>query len=358
MNDAQANERAAWNGARFRAGERGGHYESWFQRANHPRRPLAFWIRYTIFRPADELAAAFGERWAVWFDGERRQVTAAKDVVPLAECRFAAHGLDVTIGDARLDDTGLEGRAYSELHEVAGRARSERHEFASRARSDRHEIEWALRYEGVEPPLLLLPRDLYARAIPRAKALVGLPNATFRGHLVVDGERVDIDGWRGSQNHNWGERHTDSYAWGQVAGFDGAPDVFLECSTAQIRFGPLWTPRMSLIVLRTGSEEIALNSLAQSLRARGRYEGFDWRIESRSAAAAVRFHIHAPAESFVGLTYSNPPGGSKTCLNTKLAACELTLEQQGRPTRTWKSAHCAAFEILTDRTDHGVEVVA
>jgi hypothetical protein len=28
-----------------------GHYESFFQRANHPTRPLAFWIRYTIFSP-------------------------------------------------------------------------------------------------------------------------------------------------------------------------------------------------------------------------------------------------------------------------------------------------------------------
>ena len=32
--------------------KRAGHYESWFQRANHPSRPLAFWIRYTIFCPA------------------------------------------------------------------------------------------------------------------------------------------------------------------------------------------------------------------------------------------------------------------------------------------------------------------
>ena len=28
-----------------------GHYESWFLRGNHPSRPLAFWIRYTIFHP-------------------------------------------------------------------------------------------------------------------------------------------------------------------------------------------------------------------------------------------------------------------------------------------------------------------
>jgi hypothetical protein len=43
----------------------------------------------------------------------------------------------------------------------------------------------------------------------------------------------------GSQNHNWGSRHTDHYAWGQVAGFDDDPDAFLELSTARVRVGPL-----------------------------------------------------------------------------------------------------------------------
>ena len=38
------------NHTRFH-GQPDGHYESFFMRANHPARPLAFWIRYTIFSP-------------------------------------------------------------------------------------------------------------------------------------------------------------------------------------------------------------------------------------------------------------------------------------------------------------------
>ena len=41
------------NATRYRPGRQLGHYESFFQRANHPSRPLAFWIRYTIFSPQD-----------------------------------------------------------------------------------------------------------------------------------------------------------------------------------------------------------------------------------------------------------------------------------------------------------------
>jgi hypothetical protein len=277
-----------------------------------------------------------GELWAIVFDGERDRIHAAKEVHPLADCRFAARGIDVAVGAALLTDSHLEGSAAS----------------------DATTIRWALDYDGGGEPLLLLPRELYERGFPKAKALVGRPGAIFRGAISADGDRIDVDGWIGSQNHNWGSRHTDSYAWGQVVGFDGDDDVFLECSTAQVRVGPLWTPRMSLVVLRAEGEEYAINGLGQALRARGRCDGFDWRIETASTAARVKIHVHAPRSAFVGLEYLNPPGGSKTCLNTKLAACELTLERPGKPPRTWTTASRAAFEILTDRSDHGVPVVA
>ena len=68
--------------------------------------------------------------------------------------------------------------------------------------------------------------------------------------------------------------------------------------------------------------------------------------------------IHAPASAFVGLRYQNPPGGEKTCLNTKLASAEITIQRPGRPARTLVTKHRAAFEILTDRADHGVPIVA
>ena len=72
----------------------------------------------------------------------------------------------------------------------------------------------------------------------------------------------------------------------------------------------------------------------------------------------LRARIEAPASAFVGLRYANPPGGVKICLNTKLASCELVLEEAGRPTRSFRTAHRAAFEILGDEPAPGVPVVA
>jgi len=324
------------NRARFIPGNPGGHYESYFQRANHPARPLAFWIRYTVFSPKGRPEAAVGELWAIYFDGEAGRITTAKQVSPIADCSFSPGGLDVRIGDSVLHDGSLQGGAASSGHHLA----------------------WQLSYAGDQPPLLLLPEAYYVRGFPKAKALVGTPNAVYHGTLHVDGRQVDIDGWTGSQNHNWGSRHTDLYAWGQVAGFDDAPDAFLELSTARVKIGPLWIPWMTLVVLRLDGVEYALNSMTQALRARGRFEYFTWRFDTRTEQARLTGVISAPPEWFVGLHYDNPPGERKTCLNTKLARCQLILERPGQPTRRLLAQHRAAFEILTDDSRHGIEIVA
>jgi hypothetical protein len=328
-------QRSDCNRPRFVRGQAAGHYESWFQRANHPSRPLALWIRYTIFSPAGRPDDAIGELWAIFFDGERGRIATVKQDTPIGACEFAPDRFDVRIGAATLTGCRLDGSASGSAHTIS----------------------WSLEYESPEDPLLLLPRQLYERGLPKAKALVGSPNAVFRGSVTVDGQEIRIDDWTGSQNHNWGTRHTDSYAWGQVAGFDNAPQAFLECSTAQIRIGPLWTPRMSLVVLRAHGKEYALHSIAQAVRAHGNFEFFDWHIDSAAGGVRIAVHMHAAREQFVGLVYANPPGGTKTCLNTKLAAAEVMLVRTGHPPETFFTRHRAAFEILTDRVDHGIPVV-
>ena len=79
-----------------------GHYESFFQRANHPTRPLAFWIRYTIFSPKHRPQDARGELWAVYFNGETNQHVTVKDEMPLEHCTFGSSAFFAQIGEATL----------------------------------------------------------------------------------------------------------------------------------------------------------------------------------------------------------------------------------------------------------------
>lgn len=325
------------NDTRYRAGE-GGHYESFFVRANHPSRPLAFWIRYTIFSPRSSPDQAVGELWAIAFNGETQEHVAVKSELPFAKCDFDPSRFSVRVGEAHLEAGMLIGEA-----ERGG-----------------HSIGWDLRYNGDAAPLFLLPLATYDRPQPPAKALVGRPLAVFSGRLVVDGTAWEISDWVGSQNHNWGTRHTDHYAWGQVAGFDGAPESFLEVITARRRLGPLWSPFVTLLVVRHNGEEITLNSSQQMRRARGNFKPFDWRFRSETNQVRVEGHISAPSAAFVGLAYRNPPGGTKVCLNTKLASCQLTITR--REGTTWGqpeqliARQRAAFEILTDTPDWRVPV--
>ena len=117
-------------------------------------------------------------------------------------------------------------------------------------------------------------------------------------------------------------------------------------------------PALTTLVLRTDDEEYRLNGIWRALRARGRYGLFDWRIDSRAPGVRVRAHLHAPASAFIALRYDDPPGGAKTCLNSKLAACEVRLDVAGRAPRTFTTALRAAFEILTGRSDHGLAIAA
>lgn len=325
-------DRAFWNGVRWRPEERRGHYESWFLRANHPSEPRAFWIRYTIFEPLGAPERARGELWAVWFDGEARRVVGSKMDVPIARCSFGKSALEVEIGDARLDADRADGSCEGQGHALG----------------------WSLAHRCDEPPLLLLERRLYGAPLPKAKSLVPAPLTVFDGALTVDGETIAIDGWVGSQNHNWGEKHTDRYAWAQVAGFDERPDAFLEVACAQVALGPVMTPRLVPMVLRIDGEDIGVRTIGAALRARGRYDYFRFTFEAELADGSLAGVVAAPRHAFVALPYDNPPGGTKTCLNAKIGSCHVTLRRSGQAPLALSTAHRAAFEILTDDDDHGV----
>lgn len=299
-----------------------GWYESFYQRANHPVKSSAFWLRYTIFRPINHPDQAIGELWAVFFDGDAGRHVVAKEEFPLARCDFDGAGFDVRVDGATLGPGRLDGRAG--------------------------QIAWHLSYSSPEPPLFLLPARLYEGGFPQAKSLVGAPLASFDGALFIGGNKVEVQDWVGSQNHNWGSRHTDRYAFGQVAGFDNAPRSFLEVATARTKLGPVWLPRSTLLVLRHRGEEYALNTLRQGFRATAAYTATSWRFQSESDRVRVAGRISAAPHDFVELTYANPPGGTKRCRNTKIGACELTItDKRTGESETLTTRNRALFEILS-----------
>jgi hypothetical protein len=178
----------------------------------------------------------------------------------------------------------------------ASRKRIWDHDLSGAAEQGGHRIAWSLEYQGESDTLLLLPQRLYEGGIPKAKSLVATP---------------------------------------------------------------IYTPFLTLFVLRIGDREHAVRGILRALRAKGRFAHFEWHFESDrldddeadEEGLAVTARFTASRESFVRLLYVSPPGGHKTCWNTKLARCELTLSRRGEQPLHLVSRQRAAFEILEEERD-------
>ena len=107
------------------------------------------------------------------------------------------------------------------------------------------------------------------------------------------------------------------------------------------------------------TKRVCLTELAQGIRAQGRFNYFTWEFKSKNKDVEIAGEISAPSQAFVGLNYYNPPGGNKHCLNSKIAACKLYFKDKvtGK-TKILETKHRAAFEILTNDTNHGTTIAA
>ena len=134
-----------YNYTRFRQHQRKGHYESYFIRANHPSKPLGFWIRYTIFSPNKNPKKAIGELWAILFNGDTNQHAISKIEVPISECSFSRNSFEIKIASSILNNTEAIGEA----------------------KTNQSSIKWKLDYEGNEEPLYLFPSIFYDLPLPK-----------------------------------------------------------------------------------------------------------------------------------------------------------------------------------------------
>ena len=183
---------------------------------------------------------------------------------------------------------------------------------------------WDLRITpGAEDAVKLLTERAYKARIPTAKTTVRHPLAQFDGQVELDDVRLVLDGWTGSVNHNWGTRHTPAYAFGQVCGFDDAPDSSLEIVTARAAIGPFLLPAATLFVFRHAGRGIrgALDP-GQPADARP-VSAVLMDVRGRVGDQMIEGEITAEPPDVIGLTYTDTDGGSKYCYNSAIATCRI-----------------------------------
>jgi hypothetical protein len=308
------------------------YYESRYIRANDPSRPQAIWLRETLVLPRSGAASA--DVWMMIFDPEGAGNKALKLSYPIGDADFRDEPWTARIAATSLDDRSASGSAAGESGSVS----------------------WELAISpGDEPPVKLLTDLGYKAPVPTAKTQVRHPLARFDGNVQLDDRRVDVDGWIGSVNHNWGRRHTPAYAFGQVCGFDDDQRSSLEIVTARAGVGPVLLPPVTLLVLRYGGREFAVRSPVAARHSRGRYQPFTWSFGARVDGLSLDGEIRTEPADVIGLTYTDTDGKSKYCYNSAIAACRIELS--GAATVELTAQRRAMFEILTDVRYDGVPVL-
>jgi len=308
--------------------------ESYFLKLNDREGRRALWLKATIL-VREGGTPRVAEAWAIAFDREGRHV-AAKQTVPMADARFASSGLDVSVAGLSIAPGRVSG-------EVA---------------SGDHRITFDLSFSTDVPPLVPFPTErMYETALPSSKVVSPHPDARFRGHYAVDGERVEVDGWRGMQGHNWGTKHTELYAWGHCNQWDGDDDLVLEGFTGRIKVGPVLAPPVTIVCVRHRGVRYDFNAPLSLVRARGTIELRRWTFSAKSPLATVSGELWAETPDFVGLSYENPDGSITYCLNSKIARGRIRLSVRGRPDIE-AMTRAAALEVATKDPAHGVTMLA
>jgi hypothetical protein len=320
--------------ARFRdVPEKAGHYESFYLKLTQPGGGRGAWIRHTVHkRPGEEATCAL---WFVLFDSSAAGPRATKRQFGADEL---AAGPDtyIRVADAALTD----GRA------------------AGRVETSALEVKWDLTFADEHKPFRHLPRDfLYNAPLPKTKFLSPYPDAVFDGQIELDGERIEVEGWRGMVGHNWGAEHAERWVWIQGSGFEGrSPEDYFDMAVGRIKVGGATTPWVGNGMLMLDGKPHRLGGFGHIPSTQVSEEPTNADFELKGKGAKVRGSVRAPAKDFVAWIYADPVGPEHNTLNCSISDLELHVELDGRPAETLRVSGAAAYEFGTRDKDHGIPV--
>jgi hypothetical protein len=291
-----------------------GHYESYYLRAVDPTGTRGVWIRYTVSVAPD--GEPNGQLWFTLFD---RSTSAPRAV--RVDAGRASTGPDnwIRMGDCTFGPTRVSGRAES--------------------------VSWSLRWRDADPPLAHLPRDwMYRARLPRTKLLSLSPSALFDGTVSVDGESIEVAGWRGMVGHNWGEQHAEQWIWLHGVGFQGASDAWVDLAVGRVRIGPVVTPWVANGAVSLDGERIRLGGLGRRATVDAATVGCELRIPF--TGGSVTATASAPSGAFVEWDYADPNPGhpAHRVLNCSVADLTMTVTRRGGVPVELRAPGAAAYE--------------
>ena len=313
--------------------EKAGHYESFYLKLTQPGGGRGAWIRHTVHkRPGEQPTCAL---WFVLFDADAAGPRATKRQFGVEELG-ADHETYIRVADATLTD----GRA------------------AGRVETSALEARWDLSFSDDHEPFHHLPRDfLYRAPLPKTKFLSPYPDAVFNGQIELDGEPIEVEGWRGMVGHNWGAEHAERWVWVQGSGFEGrSAEDYFDMAVGRIKVGGATTPWVGNAMLMLDGEPHRLGGFGHIPSTQVSEEPTAASFELKGKGVALSGRVSAPAKDFVAWIYADPVGPEHTTLNCSVSDLELHVELDGRPAETLEVSRSAAYEFGSRDKDHGIPV--
>jgi hypothetical protein len=334
MTDSERANLAVWDGSTRKR------YEVWFLKLNHRATGAGLWLRYTFLSPAEGRGEPVAEVWGIFFDTrDPKRNLAIKQTFPAPQATIGRGPFAIRIGESALTNasaSGLLRRAESEI---------------------RWDLRWDPNPEAFEPfPYAFM----YRAPIPKTKFNSPNLDIRFRGTFTVNGETYACEEEPGQQAHLWGTKSADQWAWAHCNAFEENGGTVFEGLSAKIRIGPIRTPNLTILHLQSEGEPYTFNSLFQMLMSKS-IPGLErWSFSGENERFRLHGTITARLQDFVGVKYVDPDGEPLYCHNTKVASCELALEEPTGgawyPIEKFVSRGTTAFEWVSRRPDPRVEI--
>jgi hypothetical protein len=314
-----------------RCQDRKGTYEAWYVTVSDPTTGRGFWLRYTTLNPASGVAAeAHSALWAFAFDRDQPEANwGGKVMYPLGALRPSRRPFGLRIGGASLGPDGCEGEIHTE----------------------RGAMRWHLQWESREPPFpFLRPRW---QALSSVANIGAQPALSVSGTVEVNGRTHRLDGAPGGQQHTWGSSHALAWNWGFASG----PDFWVDGATSRVR------SRLGRVIVgtavgaRVGAHSFLYNGPLQVLRTHGPIDSFAWTAATRLGDRTLVLSITPRIDDLIGVTYSDPRGGSRFCYHTEVADLDLRLTLGSETLAHINRPASAAFEYASETPLPGVPLM-
>ncbi len=324
-------------------GQSPGHYEVWYLKLNIPDERLAFWLRYTITSSLPGIGEPVVELWGIAFDAANPSRNQGfKETFPASPEAIGRQGFRLLAGEAWIDQHGCAGSLGKSSPEGG--------------------LEWRLTFHPDGPGFQHFPHDwMYQRKLPKTKVKAPLLSMAMDGSVHCWGKTYNFKGMRGHQAHIWGSKHAEGWAWCNCNAFEDAPGAVFEALSARIALGPLISPDLTVLMLRTPEKEYSFNKMSLWLRNSSKYDLSHWHMEARQGLYRLEADISNTIQNMVGVTYRDPDGETRVCHNSKLADLEVKLyERCGRrwtEKQRFYSKEQAAFEVVERKADPQVPVL-